>query len=218
MNDGFHFLDIVFFAMVAAFLVLRLRSVLGRRSGNEPPPPKSPGTEGGGVVIDLAAVRRSAAEPPAGSPVAPGLAAIRAVDPSFDLDAFLAGARAAFEMIVAAFAAGDKPTLKPLLAPEVYRHFASAIDGRLNGGETLTTELVGIRKVEPVDARMDGPFAELTARFVSEQVNVRYDKDGHVIEGTPERVVDVIDEWSFRRDTRTGDPNWLLSATRTPEA
>ena len=219
MNDGFHFLDIIFFAMVAAFLVLRLRSVLGRRTGAEPPPEKwgAPKSDAGAAVIDLASRRRSAVEPPDESPVGRGLAAIRAADRSFDLDGFLGGGRAAFEMIVGAFAAGDKAVLQPLLAPEVYRHFADDIDIRQRNGETLATELVGIRSVELVEARLDGSFASLMLRIVSEQVNVLHDHDGHVVEGDAERVIDVIDEWTFRRDTRSNDPNWALAATRTPE-
>ena len=219
MNDGFHFLDIIFFAMVAAFLVLRLRSVLGKRTGAESPPEKwraAPG-DAGAAVIDLAARRRSVFEPPAESPAGRGLAAIRSVDAGFDLDGFLGGAHAAFEMIVAAFAAGDKATLRPLLAPEVFRHFADAIDLRAQHGETLTTDLVGIRSVEPVEARLEGSFASLTLRIVSEQINALRDHDGHVVEGSAEQVVEVIDEWTFRRDTRASDPNWALAATRTPE-
>ena len=215
MNDSFPFLDIVFFAMVAAFLVLRLRSVLGKRTGLERPPEPPAGTDGN--VIDLAAKRRSVNEPAETSPVGLGLAAIRAADRSFDLDGFLLGARAAFEVIVTAFAAGDKATLKPLLAPDVFRHFADAIDARHRHGETLATDLMGIRSVEPVDARLEGTFAQLTVRVVSEQVNVLHDGEGKVVEGSADRIIDVIDEWSFRRDTRSSDPNWTLVATHTPE-
>ena len=219
MNDGFHFLDIVFFAMIAAFLVLRLRSVLGRRTGAEPPPEKwTPSEPGVDNVIDLKTVRRSAVEPAADSLVGLGLAAIRAVDRSFDLDGFLGGSKAAFEMIVIAYAHGDKATLQPLLAPDVYRHFSDAIEARRQHGETLQTELVGIRTAELVDARLDGRFAALTVRFVSEQVNALRDAKGEVIEGNPEQVVDVIDEWTFRRDARSDDPNWALAATHTPES
>ena len=216
MNDGLPFLDIIFFAMVAAFLVLRLRSVLGRRTGTERPP-EHPLAPDSAAVIDLASRRRSASEPPPESPMGQGLAQIRAADRDFDLDGFLSGARAAFEIIVGAFAAGDKATLQPLLAPEVYRHFAEAIDNRARNGESLTTELVGIRSAEPVDARMEGGFASLTLRIVSEQVNALRDHEGHVVEGSAERVIDVTDEWTFRRDTRSNDPNWALAATRTPE-
>jgi predicted lipid-binding transport protein (Tim44 family) len=218
MNDGLHFLDIIFFAMVAAFLVLRLRSVLGRRTGTErPPEPLRAATDAGAAVIDLAARRRSASEPLPESPVGQGLAAIRVADRDFDLDGFLGGARAAFEIIVGAFAAGDKATLQPLLAPEVYRHFAEAIDNRARNGESLTTELVSLRSVDLVEARMDGGFASLTLRLVSEQVNALRDHEGHVVDGSADRVIDVTDEWTFRRDTRSSDPNWALAATRTPD-
>ena len=224
MNDGYHLLDIVFFAMVAAFLVLRLRSVLGKRTGAERPPEKwnpadAPDSPDSPVdnVVDLQSVRRSAVEPPAETPVGQGLAAIRAVDRGFDLDGFLGGAKAAFEMIVIAFAHGDKATLQPLLAPDVYRHFSDAIEARRQHGETLQTELVGIRSAVLVEAGMDGRFATLTIRFVSEQVNALRDAKGEVVEGNPERVIDVIDLWTFRRDTRSTDPNWGLAATHTPE-
>lgn len=223
MNDGFHALDIVFFAMVAVFLVLRLRSVLGRRTGNERPPeewgarreaakPASPDN-----VVDLSAARKPAAEPLPEGPLGAGVAAIHAADPSFSLDGFLSGARMAFEMIVDAYANGDKKVLRPLLADEVYGPFSQAIDTRARAGETLESELAGVRKVEAIDVRMDGSMALVTVRFVSEQVNVLKDAEGRIVEGDPGQVTDVVDEWTFRRDTRSKDPNWQLSATRSPE-
>ena len=217
MNDGFHYLDIIFFAMVAAFLVLRLRSVLGRRTGTEQPPQRWGAGEPGGTVVDFPTARRSAAEPEPGSPVSRGLDQIRAADPAFDLDAFLAGARAAFAMIVQAFAEGDKPGLRRLLAPEVFANFATAIDARQAQGETLTTELVSFRALAPIAAGLDGEMAVITVRFVTDQVNLLRDAQGRVIEGTPDRVVEVKDDWTFRRDPRAPDPNWLLVATRTPD-
>jgi len=220
MNDGFHYLDIIFFAMVAAFLVLRLRSVLGRRTGSEQPPERwgagSPQPKGG-TVIEFPNARRSAAEPEPGTPLSRGLDQIRAADPAFDLDAFLAGARGAFAMIVQAFAEGDRDTLRRLLAPEVFANFAAAIESRQARQENLTTELVSFRSISPIDAGMRGDQAELTVRFVTEQVNLLRDAQDRVIEGTPDRVIDVTDDWTFRRDPRAADPNWMLVATRTPE-
>ncbi|MBI2235891.1 MAG: Tim44 domain-containing protein [Magnetospirillum sp.] len=229
MNDGFHFLDIVFFAMVAAFLVLRLRSVLGKRTGQErrpdqwqAAPPAKPAAEpadspAGDNVIELPRPRRSAAEPSPSTPAGAGIAAIRAADPAFDIDGFLAGARAAFEMIVHAYAAGDKAALQPLLSPEVFRQFADAIEARRRAGESLETELVGIKALTIVEARMEGSHAVVTLRFTSEQVNVVRDAHGEIVEGDPTHVAEVVDEWSFRRDTRARDPNWALVATRTPD-
>lgn len=226
MNGDFHSLDIVFFAVVAVFIVLRLRSVLGRRTGNERPPPAQwgPRPEAGAPaaaeadnVIDLAAARKPAAEDLPPGPLGEGVAAIRAADPSFTLASFLAGARAAFEMIVDAYAAGDTKALRPLLGDAVYQPFARAIEDRRSNGEELVTELMGIRKVEAVDARMDGSVAEVTVRFVSEQVNSVKDAEGRIIDGDPTRITDVVDVWSFRRDTRAKDPNWHLTATRSDQ-
>ncbi|MBI5164331.1 MAG: Tim44 domain-containing protein [Magnetospirillum sp.] len=219
MNDGFHLLDLLFFA-VAAFVVLRLRSVLGRRTGSERPAPpqwQRP-TDPASVdnVIDLAAARKPAAENAAGPPVG-GVAAIAAVDGNFTPDSFLAGARTAFEMIVSAYAAGDKTALRPLLADEVYRPFAAAIDARERDGERLETELVAIRKAEIVSAGLQGSVAVVTVRFVSDQVNLIKDDQGRIVEGHPDRVTDVTDEWTFRRDTLSPDPNWQLAATRSPD-
>lgn len=216
MNDGFHYLDIIFFAMVAAFLVLRLRSVLGRRTGAEQPPERWGAGDAPSNVVDLAS-HRSVSEPAPGTSASRGLAQIRTIDRTFDLDGFLGGARAAFSMVVTAFAAGDRDTLRQLLSPDVFANFVSAIDGHAERGETLTTELVAIRTVEPIDAEVRGAFLEITIRFVSEQVNLLRDAEGRVIEGSPDRIITVTDEWTFRRDPRAADPNWLLVATRTPE-
>lgn len=226
MNDGFHALDIVFFAVVAVFLILRLRSVLGKRTGNEEPPrwtrtPKDAG-DSADNVIDLTRARRPVEPEPeivpgvaaTAGPLARGEAAIRARDPSFSNASFLSGARMAFEMIVGAFAAGDKKALRPLLADQVYKPFCDAIDARARAGEELSTEIMGIRSAEIIEAIMAGTVAQVTVRFVSEQINVIKDLDGRILEGDPSRIVPVTDEWTFSRDTRSKDPNWQLSATR----
>jgi predicted lipid-binding transport protein (Tim44 family) len=229
MNGDFHFLDIIFFAMVAAFLVLRLRNVLGRRTGNERPPTQwgakrevpAPAKPDGVAdnVVDLASARKPApAEPvlPPG-PLGEGVGAIRTADPNFSLDAFLSGARMAFELIVDAYAAGNTTALRPLLADAVYGPFSDAIAQRQRAGETLETELLGIRTVEAVDAHLNGTVAEVTVRFVSEQVNLVKDAQGRIVEGDPQRIADVVDLWTFSRDTRAKDPNWQLAATRPAE-
>ncbi len=218
MNDGFHFIDIIFFAVVAAFLVLRLRSVLGRRTGEERPPPDLTPRRNTDNVIDLPGARKPAAEPEIAGPAGSGLTAIRAADPAFDPEVFLAGARAAFEMIVAAFAAGDSRTLRPLLSDEVYRNFAAAIESRARAGERLETKLVAIRAAEPAAAGLDGSLAHVTVRFVSEQVNVVRRADDTVAEGDPDHAAEVVDEWTFHRDLRSANPNWALVATRSPES
>ncbi len=221
MNDGFQFIDIIFFAMVAGFLILRLRSVLGRRTGNEQRRPDFFGQERGDNVVELPA--RKGQDPAldaevetlaaAASPVGAGLTQIRLADPNFTPDGFVSGAKAAFEMILGAFAAGDDKALKPLLSPEVFANFKDAIDQRRKNGETLEAELIGINQAEIVGAAMEARTARVTVRFVTEQVNVLRDAENRVVEGDPARVTRVTDVWTFTRDTRSRDPNWQLVAT-----
>lgn len=223
--EGFQFIDIIFFAMVAAFLVLRLRSVLGRRTGHERPrpdgfsPPRQESGPSGDNVIELPPRRGPGAEEAAyaDSPVAAGLERIGRADPGFSPGRFAEGARAAFEMIVGAFAAGDVETLRPLLSKEVLANFEGAVEERGRTGETLETELVSIKSVDLVGATLEGRTATVTVKFVTEQVNAVRDAEGKVIEGDPTRVTEVVDVWSFARDTGAQDPNWLLVATSSPE-
>jgi predicted lipid-binding transport protein (Tim44 family) len=228
MDGGFAFFDIVFFAMVAAFLILRLRSVLGRRTGNENPerwttrPPQAPPARGDGDNVtrlpDRSAQTDEGAGPaavPAGSPLEAGLTQIKVADPNFDPRGFADGARSAFEMIVVSYAQGDTATLRPLLSDEVYDNFAAAIRTRQQAKHTLETTLVGIRSADLVEARMDGRTAFVTVKFVSEQINVTRDESGKVVDGDPQAIAVVTDIWTFSRNTRSRDPNWLLVATST---
>jgi predicted lipid-binding transport protein (Tim44 family) len=233
-DSGFAYLDIVFFAMIALFLILRLRSVLGRRTGNENserwtsrPPRPAPGQTGapGNVETPLPdnvtrlpdrGAKPTSEQPPvaeAGSPLDVALNQIRQVDRSFDPRGFVTGARGAFEMVVPAFAQGDTATLRPLLSDEVYEQFASAIRTRQEAKQTLETTLIGIRNVDLTDARLDGRNAVVTVKIVSDQVNVTRDANGAVVEGDPNHVSTITDLWTFARDTRSRDPNWQLVAT-----
>ena len=219
MNDGFQFVDIIFFAMVAAFLVLRLRSVLGRRTGEERPPVVRPESAGDNVVAlpDRREPVPGFETPAPGSPVADGVVAIQRNDPSFTPESFLSGARAAFGMIVAAYAAGDAPALRPLLSDEVFTNFSTVIDARRKAGETLDTEVVALKSLNLTDAKVEGSFALVTVTFVSDQVNVIRDAQGEVVDGDPTRIAEVTDIWTFARDIRAKDPNWQLVATRSPD-
>ncbi len=226
-------IDIILIALVAVFLVLRLRSVLGRRTGNERPPTQDPFTppsappqfpaneprRDGGNVINMP--RQPEQRPAAGgaAPVevaaaaADGVARIRAADPSFDGAGFGSGARGAFEMIVGAFAKGDVGTLRTLLDGPTFISFESAIRERESRRQTLETNLIGFLSSDIVDARMDGSRALVTVRFVTEQINVTRDADGLAVDGNPNTVERVTDLWTFARDTRSDDPNWLLVRT-----
>lgn len=223
MGDGLAFFDIVFFALVAGFLILRLRSVLGRRTGNEnrerwtpriptpgQPPASAPDRPLPDNVTPLPS-RDSVAS--ASSPLDQALTQIRVADPGFDPKRFAEGARAAFEMIVTAFAQGDTAALRPLLADDVYENFAAAIKGRLEAKQTLETTLIAIKSAEIIEARMEGRTAFVTVKFVSEQVNVTRNAAGEVVDGDPNRVTAVTDVWTFARNTRASDPNWALVQT-----
>jgi len=223
MGDGFQFLELIFFAVVAVFLVRRLRSVLGRRTGkeqhrdpfsggpaaNQPAPPQ----ELPQSLPDLAAKPAIGDEPP--KPLAAGIAHIHQADPSFDESRFAAGARAAFEMIVHDFAAADAATLRPLLNDEVFANFKGAIEARRKAGHTLSTTLVGIRSLDIIEADLQNHNAVVTAKIVSDQIKVTQDAQGKTVEGDPIAVAAITDIWTFSRDTRSRDPNWTLVATRS---
>jgi predicted lipid-binding transport protein (Tim44 family) len=219
MGELSHYFDIILFAMVAVFLVLRLRSVLGRRTGNERRrdpligPRAAPAAD---KIVPLgrtpARASLSAAAPPAGT-VASGLGQIVNGDPGFDTAHFLDGARGAFALIVAAFAKGDKTALRPLLSDGTYRSFAAAIDERESAGETLESRIEKIKDIDIVEAGMDGRDARITVRVVSDQINVLRAHDGSVVDGDPQHPIEKTDHWTLCRDTRSSDPNWLLVAT-----
>jgi predicted lipid-binding transport protein (Tim44 family) len=216
--DGFpHYFDIILFAMVAAFLVLRLRSVLGRRTGHERRPDpvlRRAEPSAGDNIVSLG--NRPAPPLVTATPadaVAAGLERIRSADPGFDPAHFIEGARAAFEMIVAAFAAGEKDRLRPLLADEVYKPFSAAIDEHAASGETLETRIVQIKGIDIAEAGLAGRTARVTVKFVSDQINVLRAHDGSIVDGDPEHPIEKTDFWTFARDTRSPDPNWALVTT-----
>jgi predicted lipid-binding transport protein (Tim44 family) len=225
---------IVFLAL-AVVIFLKLRSVLGQRTGRERPPydpysardamrpsggnekvvalPGRPSETPPKPVTDVAPSERwkDIAEP--GSAIASGLDQVIAVDSSFDPKHFLTGARAAYEMVVTAFAEGDQRTLKNLLSREVFEGFEDAIRERQLRGETVETRFVSIDKADIVGAEVRGRSVQVTVRFVSQLVSVTRDRGGAVIEGSPDKVTDVTDVWTFARDVSSRDPNWKLVAT-----
>jgi predicted lipid-binding transport protein (Tim44 family) len=219
MGEFQQYFDIILFAMVAGFLVLRLRSVLGRRTGNErrrdlfvrrdrPVADKVP-------VIDEQGANGSmpAADVRAVDAVSEGVNQIRRADPSFDASQFLEGVRIAFEMIVTAFASGDKAGLRPLLSDEVFQQFATAIDERAAAKETLETRILQLDSADIAEAELLGRSAQVTAKLVSHQINVTRAMDRSIVDGDPEHPIEKTDYWTFARDTRSSDPNWVLVAT-----
>lgn len=219
----------VVFAVVAIFVIFKLRSVLGTRTGAERRPldPTTPARGdppvANGNVIPIGGVARTAGAPPPadrwkgfaekGSPLAAGLDAILAAEPGFTAADFLSGARAAYEMIIVAFAAGDLATLRRLLTPDALANFATAIQARKAAEQTMKTTLVSIDAAELVDARVVGTTATLAVRFAAKLVSATSDRAGAVVEGSTTTVVDHLDVWTFTRQLGARDPNWQLSAT-----
>lgn len=237
MNNVMDIITIIFLA-VAVVVFLRLRNVLGRRTGNERPPfdpfsrRDAPAAKPNDKVIDLpsrrAPPREPAAEPaaasadariktiaPVGSSLHETLTAVAAADRTFEPDAFLAGAKAAYEMIVTAFAEGDRKTLKQLLSRDVYDGFVSAIAEREGRNETIEFKFVGIDKAEITNAGVKGSTVQVTVRFLSKLVSATHDKEGRVVDGDPTHVGDVTDIWTFEREANARDPNWKLVATES---
>ena len=219
--DGFQFVDIILLAMVAGFLVLRLRSALGRRTGHEQKPDQYKSNDN---VVDLPsrtdsetgqAITRDIDPAYIGTPFEEGLTQITLSDPHFSVQDFMAGASSAFEMIVLAYANHDTDTLKPLLSDDVYSNFASAIQDREDRNEQMETELVIIKPPHLESVTVKKRMATISVRFESEQVNVIKNSEGVVVDGDPEHVESVTDIWTFERDLSLSDPHWLLVATRS---
>ncbi len=226
----------VFFLVAAVIIFWQLRNVLGRRTGNERPPfdPYSPRQsekplakpdngkvitlprrEGEAIVDETFAAVDAYAKP--GTELNKGLRAIAGADPSFDPQDFIRGAKMAYEMIVTAFAEGDRKALRSLLSKDVFEGFVEAIKEREARSETVKSTFVGIDKADIVAADLKGKEATVTLRIACQLISATYDKQGNVIEGDPDSVGEVNDVWTFARDTGSRDPNWKLIATESED-
>lgn len=211
---------IVILAMIFALLALRLFAVLGRRTGHEqrqlPIPaddlsiaPRPVAPSQGDAHSETGREPESVVAVPAQS----GLRALIALDRSFDVGQFLVGARAAYGMILEAFWKGDRETLRRYCDPEVLNDFEAAIAAREAAGQTLENRLVRIDNANISDVRVENGQAIVTVRFEADISAVTKDKDGTVIAGSLVDAVPTIDLWTFARDVRSRDPNWLLVET-----
>lgn len=237
--QNFDILTIVFLGL-AIFVIIKLRAVLGQRTGTERPPqdlfqrrppdgqqPAQP--DSASNVIPMPHVQRDTEAAPADpaarltgiaapdSSAHQGLTAIMAQDQSFDPAEFVGGAKAAYEMIVMAFANGDRRTLRDLLSKEVFDGFEAAIDERDKRGEKVETQFVSIDKAEISDALLRAKSAQVTVRFHSKLITATRNAAGAVIEGNAEKVIDVVDIWTFAREVTSRDPNWRLIATESAQ-
>ena len=232
--NGLFELPTLVFLLLAVLIIARLMSVLGRKTGNERPVSTSQRSVGGDNVIPLpraggepreaqATLDLDAKQPedrikgaaPAGSPLEAGLIDIARKDESFDPKAFLKGAAMAYEMIVVAFAEGDRKQLKNLTAKDVFDGFVRAIGERESRGEKTDMNFIGIHKSDIIEAEAKDSIARITVKFLSQMITVVRDKAGAIIEGDAGQVRDVNDIWTFARDLTSRDPNWKLVGTQS---
>ena len=245
MSDGIQYFDIIFFALIAVFVILRLRSALGRRTGQERQRPNDifsrstePDEQNTGKVVHLPGhgdetddelfekemsdigqrdTGKSEEKRDEVEDIRAGLTRIRMADPEFSPRAFLAGAKGAFEIVVEAFATGDTATLRPLLGDDVYDEFADVIRARISAKETTETTIVALDSADITSAELVGSTARVTVRFSSQQMSVTKDVAGDVVDGEVDRVVRVVDLWAFAHNINSDDPTWALIETRTPD-
>ncbi len=237
MSGGFQFYDIIIFALIAVFIILRLRAVLGRRTGNERPNERDMFSrsrnrrdQSTGQVISLKGVdtqkdiNSQDYDIPddddkvltnADTPIASELRKIRQEDPDFSASEFVEGAKEAFSLIVSAFSNGDTPELRPLLGDDVYDEFASAIQSRLLSGNVSETSVISIDDVSLIHCEMRGTTARISIKFISQQTSVIRNDAGEVIDGDAEKILSITDVWTFSRNIRSSNPNWLLVETRS---
>lgn len=219
--------EILLIAMVAGIILFRLYTVLGRRTGNERPPQDSrfgtsqrqAASETAEPVVPVpgAAIAKPQVPANVSDETAQALLDIKLADRGFETEHFLSGAGKAYEMIVTAFAQGDRATLKPLLSDEVYHAFDSGIAAREAAHESKSFTFVGFKNVALVHAALKNNLAEVTVSFEAQFISAVTDRSGAVVEGDAKAVREVTDVWTFGRDTRARDPNWHLIATSGSE-
>ena len=220
------FTELIILAVIAVFLIIRLGSVLGKKTGHERRPGdfnplETPSRDEGDEdnVVNLPSLeqrqRDEKNEKLIHGALETDFETLMAADPSFRPMDFLDGAGQAFEMILNSYVDGDQKTLKQLLAPDVFENFSKAIRDREAAGQRIQDILVGIDSMDFLEVRMEGRTALVTLKIISKQVNVLFNSDGSIAEGDEHKVITVKDIWTFSRDTRSRDPNWILVATRS---
>ena len=223
--QGFQFFDVILLALLAGFIAFRLYTVLGRRTGHERSPddqlrlpdgarpnPKAPAAKDNVVSLPERAAQAGAAATNA-TPLSRALLDIKLHDRAFDTERFLSGARQAYEMIVTAFARGERDVLQPLLSEDVFDAFDRAIKAREAKKERVDFTFLSLKSARITGAEMKGSMAEVTVTFDSEIMLAGYDPSGTLIEGDPKTPHSVTEVWTFARETRSNDPNWSLIST-----
>ncbi len=219
MNENFQFLEIIFFAMVAIFILLRLRSLLGRRTGNEQSPQNeykkdsNEGINNENNVVNINDINAQENDQNDFKVEESKFKDIKEIDPSFNENQFIEGAKNAYEMILTSFASGDLDTLSALLDDDVYDNFQQTIAEREAKNHSLETTLVSQKSAEVEEINLKNSIAEIKICFVSEVINVIRDDNDNIISGDPLKVEELEDYWTFARDLRSENINWFLVET-----
>jgi len=238
MSEQFPYADIIIIALVAVFILLRLRSVLGQKMGDEnndffrPKPsdqtPKPDGQKNEAIVQILGKIDRIVKEKPKDAknndddkyaktnenePIGKDIAELKTADPMFNASHFLEGAKMAFEMVFDAFVKGDKNTLGMLLTQDICADFVSHVDEREKQETKMETTLLSVTPQEIKRINVNKNLVRIAVQFESEQVTVERGKAGEIISGNPSDVQHVIDEWVFERDISSKNPNWKIIET-----
>lgn len=215
---------IVILALVALFIGLRLYSVLGERTGHEQPILKPADSEADPRVVPKPHAGPATVTTPADSddlaylPTAgPGVRALLAADPSFDVARFLEGSKGAYRLVLEAFWKGDLEAMRPYVDNHVFETFSAAVEQRAKDGLVLDNRLVAIEQVLIAGAELDRNIALVTVRFEADIAAVTRNKDGEVVAGSLSDAIQTRDRWTFRRDISSQDPNWLLVETDEEE-
>lgn len=229
MGEG-QLLEILIWACFAAFIGMRLRNVLGRRTGHERKPPAADSAarfedqaeQDNVVSLSGRGAGKAAQDSPwAAHGVEATLGAVLgrlgSVDRNFEPESFLDGARKAYRMVVSAFASGDRETLRPLLGDQVFEDFSAAIEAREKAGETAEVNISGATQSEYVDASLHSRIAKITVRFVSDLIRFTRDAQNRVIEGNDSVPRQITDIWTFERDVGSSNPNWVLVSTSSAD-
>ncbi len=228
MNNFFS-VDLIFFIMIAAILVLRLRSVLGKRTGNEKKSKNNfsfDSKQAQKTYKDENIVKENLKQPKLVEEninnmdfkSKTGLEKINTIDKSFSSKEFLAGAKEAFESIVEAYAKSDFKTLKNLLNNKMFKIFSDSINKRNKKNNVLEHTFISFKNAEIKKISVKSSIAEIVVKFVTEQVNLLKNSKGKIIEGNPEYIEDHIDNWTFSKDLNSGNPNWNLTDTETAKS
>ena len=200
MSENFGYIDIILLAVMAGFILLRLRSTLGKGADNMPMKARFTQTQSNEEFVKSGKVQDVKTDPT-----------------KFDEKEFSKGAEAAYEMIINAFAQGDKKLLKSLLTKDLFKSFEGILKERTDKKITSEMTFIGIKETKILDINSQGTFYKVKTKFISEVVNCLKNEKGEVIEGDPQQTKTVTDVWVFEKDLKNNNPTWYLTELSSEE-